>query len=75
MRRMCAAPGACFLAATPYRRRTAVPPPYRCCRLRNEKIPAKYTQREAGWHDSIDADVKGMLAGAVGLGLGRCVCG
>ena len=75
------APSACPCGAAvtvpPERHCTAAAPPY-CCRLRNEKIPAKYTQREAGWHDSIDADVKGMLAGAAVRGGVRgwwvCLC-
>lgn len=33
------------------------------CRLRGESIPAKYTEREPGWHETIDADVQEMLTG------------
>ncbi len=36
-------------------------------RLRGEPIPAKYTIKEAGLHESIDSDVQMMLAG-------RCCC-
>eukprot|EP00887_Chlorella_sp_A99_P001190 scaffold14.g1190.t1 len=32
-------------------------------RLRGQPPPAQYTVREAGWHDTIDADVQTMLAG------------
>ncbi|PRW50888.1 cactin isoform A [Chlorella sorokiniana] len=31
--------------------------------MRGEPIPAKYRVREAGWHESIDAEVAAMLAG------------
>lgn len=33
------------------------------CRVRGLPIPAKYEVREAGWHESLDADVAAMLAG------------
>ncbi len=36
-------------------------------RLRGEPIPAKYTIKEAGLHESVDSDVQMMLAG-------RCSC-
>ena len=36
-------------------------------RLRGEPIPAKYTIKEAGLHESVDSDVQMMLAG-------RCCC-
>jgi hypothetical protein len=32
-------------------------------RLRGDPIPAKYTVREPGWHESIDTEVHVMLAG------------
>ena len=36
-------------------------------RLRGEPVPAKYTIKEAGLHESVDSDVQMMLAG-------RCFC-
>jgi len=36
-------------------------------RLRGEPVPAKYTIKEAGLHESVDSDVQMMLAG-------RCLC-
>jgi hypothetical protein len=33
------------------------------CRVRGIPIPAKYQVREAGWHESLEADVASMLAG------------
>ena len=39
-----------------------------CCRLRGQPPPPQYTVREAGWHDTIDVDVKvGVLSAAAAV--------